>query len=137
VAVDSQSRATAGGDAAALRARSAQPGRHAYRTHFSAGRGALTLAPHSQATILLDQGVLTTGYPVLVTSGGRGSLVRATYSEALYGDKRSKGDRRQIEGKQAIGVWDEWLPDGGRKRVFRPLWVRSWRYLELHIENRR
>jgi hypothetical protein len=90
--------------------------------------------PHSQATILLDQGVLTTGYPVLVTSGGRGSLVRTTYSEALYGEKRSKGDRRQIEGKQAVGVWDEWLPDGGRKRVFRPLWVRSWRYVELHIE---
>jgi hypothetical protein len=101
---------------------------------FLGGSGALTLAPHSQATILLDQGVLTTGYPVLMTSGGRGSLVRATYSEALYGDKRSKGDRRQIEGKQAIGVWDEWLPDGGRKRVFRPLWVRSWRYVELHIE---
>jgi hypothetical protein len=101
---------------------------------FLGGSGALTLAAHSQATILLDQGVLTTGYPVLMTSGGRGSLVRATYSEALYGDKRSKGDRRQIEGKQAIGVWDEWLPDGGRKRVFRPLWVRSWRYVELHIE---
>jgi hypothetical protein len=102
---------------------------------FLKGASPLTLAPHSQATILLDQGVLTTGYPVLVTSGGRGGLVRATYSEALYGDKRSKGDRRQIEGKQAVGVWDEWLPDGGRKRIFRPLWVRSWRYLELHIEN--
>ena len=101
---------------------------------FLKGSGALTLAPHSQATILLDQGVLTTGYPVLVASGGRGSLIRGTYSEALYGDKRSKGDRRQIEGKQAVGVWDEWLPDGGTKRVFRPLWVRSWRYLELHIE---
>jgi alpha-L-rhamnosidase len=101
---------------------------------FVAGSGALTLAAHSQATILLDQGVMTTGYPVLVTSGGRGSLVRATYSEALYGEKRAKGDRRQIEGKQAVGVWDEWLPDGGPKRVFRPLWVRSWRYLELHIE---
>ena len=101
---------------------------------FLKGAGALPLAPRSQATILLDQGVLTTGYPVLVTSGGRGSLVRATYSEALYGDKRSKGDRRQIEGKQAVGVWDEWLPDGGQKRVFRPLWVRSWRFLELHIE---
>jgi alpha-L-rhamnosidase len=67
---------------------------------FLQGSGALTLAPHSQATILLDQGVLTTGYPVLVASGGRGSLVRATYSEALYGEKRSKGDRRQIEGNR-------------------------------------
>ena len=101
---------------------------------FPGASGTLTLAAHSQATILLDQGVLTTGYPVLVTSGGRGSLIRATYSEALYGDKRSKGDRRKIEGKQAVGVSDEWLPDGGPKRVFRPLWVRTWRYLELHIE---
>ena len=101
---------------------------------FLGGSGPLTLAAHSRATILLDQGVLTTGYPVLVTSGGRGGLVRAIYSEALYGDKRTKGDRRQIEGKKAVGVWDEWLPDGGQERVFRPLWVRTWRYLELQIE---
>ena len=101
---------------------------------FLAGSRTLNLAAHTRATILLDQGVLTTGYPVLVTSGGRGSLVRATYSEALYGDNRTKGDRRQIEGKKAVGVWDEWLPDGGRKRVFRPLWVRTWRFLELEIE---
>jgi len=101
---------------------------------FPGGSGPLTLAARSHATILLDQGVLTTGYPVLVTSGGRGSLIRTTYSEALYGDNRTKGDRRQTEGKQAVGVWDEWLPDGGPKRVFRPLWVRSWRFLELYIE---
>ena len=101
---------------------------------FLGGSGPLTLAAHSQATLLLDQGVMTTGYPVLVTSGGRGSLVRATYSEALFGDKRSKGDRRQIEGKRVVGVWDEWLPDGGQRRVFRPLWERSWRFVELHIE---
>jgi hypothetical protein len=101
---------------------------------FLGGSGTLTIAAHKHVTILLDQGVLTTGYPEIVTSGGRGSLVRSTYSEALYGDNRTKGDRRQIEGKRAVGVYDEWLPDGGQKRAFRPLWVRTWRYLELQIE---
>jgi len=102
---------------------------------FLSGSGAVTLAPHSHATVLLDQQVLTTGYPVVVTSGGRGGTIRATYSEALYGENRSKGDRNQIEGKRVAGVWDEFLPDGGPRRVFRPLWVRTWRYVELQIDS--
>ncbi len=101
---------------------------------FLGGSAALAIPAHSRATILLDQGVMTTGYPVLVTSGGRGGLVRATYSEALYDANGKKDDRTQMVGKKVVGVWDEWVPDGGQQRVFRPLWVRSWRYLELQIE---
>jgi alpha-L-rhamnosidase len=101
---------------------------------FVGGNAAFTIPPRSRTTFLLDQGALTTGYPVVVASGGRGARIRATYSEALYGANREKGDRNQIEGKKATGAWDEFLPDGGPKRQFRPLWVRSWRYVEMEVE---
>ena len=101
---------------------------------FLAGSAALTIPPHAHANLLLDQQAMTTGYPVLVTSAGRGAQVRITYSEALYGDNRNKGDRNQVEGKKASGLYDEFLPDGGSHRVFRPLWTRSWRYVELQLD---
>jgi alpha-L-rhamnosidase len=100
---------------------------------FLSGTAPLEIAAHSRATILLDQAILTTGYPEIVVSGGTGATVRVVYSEALYGENRIKGNRNQIEEKRTIGVWDEFLPDGGKQRTFRPLWTRSWRYVELQI----
>jgi alpha-L-rhamnosidase len=101
---------------------------------FVEGAGPFVVAARSHARVLLDQGELTTGYPEFVVSGGRGSLVRVIYGEALYDPKNLKGDRAVIEGKKIVGVWDEFVPDGGARRLFRPLWVRTWRFIELEIE---
>ena len=76
---------------------------------------------------------MTTGYPVLATRGGRG----AWFGPSIPRRSTATGTGRATAGRsreKAVGVWDEWLPDGGQKRVFRPLWVRTWRYLELQIE---
>ncbi len=98
---------------------------------------ALTVPPHTRATILLDQGVLTTGYPELEVSGGRGGSLTMGYAEALYnpGARRGdKGNRNEIDGKEFVGYYDRLEFEGGQNRLFRPLWWRTWRYVELRIE---
>jgi hypothetical protein len=92
--------------------------------------------------LLFDRKTLTTAYPELTVSGGKGSHIVLTYSEALYDDKGQKGDRDAIDytdsngakhPRRALGLTDSFLPDGGRHRTFMPLWWRTWRYLDLDI----
>ena len=89
---------------------------------------------HSHVHVLLDRGTLTTAYPKLTVSGGKGSSIRLTYAEALYDEKHKKGDRDEVGNRQALGLGDEFLPDGGAHRFFEPLWWRTWRYLDLDVE---
>jgi alpha-L-rhamnosidase len=93
--------------------------------------------------LVLDRQALTTAYPRLAISGGKGSTIRLTYAEALYDDKQHKGDRdatdyTDAQGVEhpriALGLSDLFLPDGGEHRVFEPLWWRTWRYLDLDIQ---
>lgn len=92
-----------------------------------------SIPAHTQASLLLDISHLTTGYPELKVSGGRGATVRLTYGEALLDDKGEKGNRNQIERKHIAGVFDEFLPDGSAGREFMPLSWRTWRYLQLDV----
>jgi alpha-L-rhamnosidase len=92
-----------------------------------------TLPPGIHTHILLDRETLTTAYPILTVSGGKGAKIWITYSEALYDKQMHKGDRDDIAGRTAHGLKDEFLPDGGDHRVFEPLWWRTWRYLDLDI----
>jgi alpha-L-rhamnosidase len=84
--------------------------------------------------ILLDRKTLTTGYPELTVSGGKGTKIRLTYSEALYDQEQKKGDRDAVGDRAARGLSDVFLPDGGEHRKFEPLWWRTWRYLDLDIQ---
>jgi hypothetical protein len=101
--------------------------------------GTATLIPAgTRVHILLDRRTLTTAYPQLTVSGGKGATIRLTYAEALYDDKHQKGDRDAITFgdelmRKAIGLADIFLPDGGQHRTFEPLWWRTWRYLDLDI----
>ncbi len=96
------------------------------------GKG--TVAAGSKSTLLLDQTYLTTAYPELTVSGGKGAVVRLRYAEALFTTSREKGNRNEVEGKNFIGNYDEFTLDGGSRRVFRPLWWRTYRYLQIEIE---
>ena len=97
--------------------------------------GANVVVPaHTRATILLDQSHTTNAYPVLETSGGAGSSVRLTYAEALIDAQGAKGNRNDVEGRTIRGVYDVFYPDGGERRVFEPLYWRSFRYVQLDIE---
>jgi alpha-L-rhamnosidase len=94
----------------------------------------LNIPGHAKVSLLLDNSELTTAYPALTVSGGAGSLVQLTYSEALVDDKGEKGNRNQIEGKHIEGISDEFLPGGCRSCEFMPLAWRTWRFLQLDIE---
>jgi hypothetical protein len=100
------------------------------------------LVPNSHYNILLDRRTLTTAYPSLTVSGGKGARIVLTYSEALYDDKQHKADRDSLtytgaDGAQHprrdLGLTDSFLPDGSSHRTFTPLWWRTWRYLDIDI----
>jgi hypothetical protein len=55
------------------------------------------------------------------------------FTEALYDSKQERGNRNDIADRVVLGLTDEYLPDGGEHRTFRPLWWRTWRYVELQI----
>lgn len=100
-----------------------------------------TIAPHSRVSLLLDQAYLTTAYPELTVTGGRGSTVTLRYAESLYEPRPAgshqeplKGNRNEVEGKIFIGRSDVFLPDGGAHRIYRPLFWRTYRYLALDVE---
>lgn len=84
--------------------------------------------------LLLDRKTLTTAYPALTVSGGKGGHIWLTYSEALYDKQLHKGDRNDVGDRVALGLRDSFLPDGGAHRTFEPLWWRTWRYLDLDVE---
>ncbi|HAH24740.1 MAG TPA: alpha-L-rhamnosidase [Prolixibacteraceae bacterium] len=103
---------------------------------FLLGKAKWTVPANQKLTILFDQGSLTTGYPELLVSKGKGSSVRLVYAESLLDATGNKGNRNDIEDKTIKGYADLFLPDGGANRLFMPLWFRTWRYLQLEIETK-
>ena len=103
---------------------------------FLSGKQTIVVPANTKATLLLDQSYLTNAYPELVVSDGKNAVVTLTYAEALFDAKRQKGNRNDIEGKEIMGVQDRFVADGGERRVFRPLWLRTYRYLQLDVETK-
>ena len=105
---------------------------------FLKGDNPLTIPANSKVSFLIDQEHLTNAYPELIVSGGKGSQIRMKYSEALYSngnpDNANKGNRNDIDGKEVFGFVDKFYPDGGADRLFRPLWFRTYRYIQVDIE---
>ena len=100
---------------------------------FIQGGHPVTIPAHDSAVILLDQTYETVAYPQLFVSKGRGSVIRLTYAEALFDAHGQKGNRNAIDSKTIAGDYDIFRPDGGVTRLFRPLWMRTFRYLQLDI----
>jgi hypothetical protein len=99
---------------------------------FVGGHSPITVPANSHATLLFDQSHLTTAYPELQVSGGQGSEITLTYAEALFKNKE-KGNRNETEGREIFGYQDKFLPDGGAHRLFRSLWWRTYRYLQIDV----
>lgn len=100
---------------------------------------AFQIPARTKARLLLDQTYLTTAYPELIVSGGKGANLSLGYAESLvvagnYKGDWQKGHRDEVEGKIFVGYKDTFIADGGARRLFRPLWWRTYRYLELQIE---
>ncbi|MFT3750695.1 MAG: family 78 glycoside hydrolase catalytic domain [Agriterribacter sp.] len=94
----------------------------------------LKINKQSKVSFLLDNGVLTVGYPALKISGGKQSRIKITYAEALLDKSGNKGNRNEIEGKEIKGYHDIYIADGGKNRSFESLWLRTFRYVQIDIE---
>ena len=99
------------------------------------GLDGVTIPAGQTREFLIDNKVLTTGYPRLHFSGGADAEITLAYAEALYDSDKgwAKGDRNVTDGKQFIGYADAIRADGGTGRSFEPLWWRTWRYLKLSV----
>jgi hypothetical protein len=94
---------------------------------------AIRIPANSEVKILFDYGILTMGYPELTVNKGKGSSIKIKYAEALYEKVNLKAHRDSVKGKNMFGVWDVFRPNGAT-RNFRPLWKRTFRYVQLVIE---
>ncbi len=100
---------------------------------FLTGKKPLQIPANKKISILLDQSFNTVAYPELLVSGGKGATITLTYAEALFDKDRKKGNRNEIDGKEIAGNYDIFQPDGGAKRLFRTLWFKTYRYMQLDI----
>ncbi|SOD92351.1 family 78 glycoside hydrolase catalytic domain [Spirosoma fluviale] len=103
---------------------------------FLQGKAPTTVAANTKAVFLLDQGHLTNAYPELTVSQGKGATITLVYAEALVNAKNQKGNRNEVEGRTMLGFEDQFVADGSSKRTFRPLWFRTYRYLQLTVETK-
>jgi len=101
---------------------------------FLRGTGDLVVPARTRATLLLDQGHLTTAFLGLETSGGAGAIASLTYAEALIDANGRKGNRGEVAGRRIFGIRDEFKPDGGAHRRFRTLWFRAYRFVQLDVQ---
>lgn len=98
---------------------------------------AFTVPANTKARLLVDQSHLTTAYPELIVTGGKGAGIEVGYAESLFANgSREKGNRNEVEGKTFVGYYDVFISDGGKQRMYRPLWWRTYRYVDLKIETR-
>jgi hypothetical protein len=109
------------------------------------GTASLNVGAGTKASLLIDQGFLTTAYPVLVFSGGKNAVIHLSYAEGLYideGDKtdwraqNQKGNRNETAGKRFVGISDELVSAGETGEVYTSLMWRTYRYLKLDIETK-
>ncbi len=100
---------------------------------FIKGTGALTIPSNKKVTILIDQEHHTIGHPEMYYSGGKGSKIKITYSEAMYDKNWKKGNRNKIEGKHILGYYDIIEADGSDNNLFKPFGQKTYRFIELEI----
>ncbi len=98
---------------------------------------AFEIPANTKCSILFDQGCMTTAYPELVLSGGKSASVKLHYAENLSNSK-GKGNRNELEGKDIPenAPFDLFICDGENGRLFRPLWMRAWRFVRMDIETK-
>jgi len=104
---------------------------------FLKGTGSLIIPANTKVSVLIDQTLETMGYPEMLVSGGKDARIQAMYAENMIVKNHSpKGNRNQIEGKYMVGIKDVFIPDGGKNRLFKPTYIRAFRYIQLDIETK-
>jgi len=91
--------------------------------------------PNQHVEILLDNRLLTMGFPQLLVSKGKNSIIKVQYQEALFDGDERKGNRSEWQGKKMKGYYDIFVADG-EDRVFEPLWIRVFRYVKITVDTK-
>jgi alpha-L-rhamnosidase len=104
---------------------------------FLKGTGRLTIPANTKVSILIDQTYETMGYPEMLVSGGKDAKIQVMYAENMIVKNHApKGNRNDIEGKRMVGIKDVFIPDGGKNRLFKPTYIRAFRFIQLDLETR-
>lgn len=95
---------------------------------------ALTIPAGETTRLVLDRGEVTNAYPMLRWSGGAGASIEMVTCEAAVDPATGgKGNRDTIAGKTLPGMVDVIDCDGGERRMWEPLWFRSFRYMQITL----
>jgi alpha-L-rhamnosidase len=100
---------------------------------FVKGHAPIRVPANTSAVVLFDRGHLTTAYPELTVTGGKGAEIKLTYAESLRDAEGNKGNRNETEGKQIRSNYDIFVADG-EHRVLKTLFWRTYRYLQFDIQ---
>lgn len=105
----------------------------------STGDFSWKIEANSEATILLDHGVLTNAYPRISYSDGAGSEIVVTYAETLFDsvggwNQTFKGNRDEVAGKVMVGRHDVIKSAGGQSITYETLGWRTFRYVEIKVK---
>lgn len=95
-----------------------------------------TVPRHSKVEILLDNELLTMGFPSIIVSRGKEAIIKIQYQESLFNENNRKGNRDKWKNKTMKGYYDAFVCDGSRNRTFEPLWIRVFRYVKIEIETK-
>jgi hypothetical protein len=93
---------------------------------------AVEVPANSSVKLLLRRDAMISAYPELEVAGGAGARVELEYGEALYDAADQKGDRDLVGDRRLRGFHDTFIAAGG-KRVFAPLWWRTFRFIEISV----
>jgi hypothetical protein len=105
--------------------------------NFIHDKGSLVIPANQKVSILIDQISETLGYPEMLVSGGKNAKIQVMYSENMIVKNHApKGNRNDIEGKKMVGIKDVFIPDGGDNRLFKPSYIRAFRFIQLDIETK-
>ncbi len=113
----------------------------AWQTMIDQGQP-LTVPAHTVQRVLLDLDNYVCGYPVFISTGGRGATLDIHWEEALYESypdtqnlwrEMIKGHRDQVDHKFFRNYGDRFRPDGGANRRFTTLWWRAGRYVQVTV----
>lgn len=95
-------------------------------------RKPITIPANTSMRVIFDQGQLTTAYPQISFTDGKGASIRMVYAEAFSMDWQ-KTVRDQAQGQFVEGHSDVVIA-GGKTAFYSPMRWQTFRYLELYVD---
>ncbi len=91
----------------------------------------MRIAAHSHVQWVIQRPAMVSAYPALRVAGGKGAVIKLTYTEAPYIWGQKRGVRDDPFG-DIKGVTDTFIADG-QARTFAPLYWRTWRFVQIDV----